>query len=69
MESRLDFRFKVISALPIILVGVLYENEPIYLRRVEITNNDEITQMGFFNHSQKQSFEKNFFSMIDPYLN
>ena len=50
-------------------IKLIYENEPIYLRRLEITNNDEITQMGFFNHSQKQSFEKKFFSMIDPYLN
>ena len=50
-------------------IKLIYENEPINLRRLEITSNNEKTQMGFFNHKNKQDFEKKFFSMIDPYLN
>ena len=50
-------------------IKLIYENEPINLRRLEIINEDEKTQMGFFNHIQEQNFNKNFFSMIDPHLN
>ena len=39
------------------------------LRRLEIIENNEKMQMGFFNHKLEQKFEKKFFSMIDPYLN
>ena len=49
-------------------IKLIYENEPINLRRLEILDNNEKTQMGFFNHRSKQIFEKNFFSMVDPYL-
>ena len=50
-------------------IKLVYENKPIKLRRLEIKNDKEETQMGFFNHNQEKSFEKKFFSMIDPYLN
>ena len=50
-------------------IKLIYENEPIKLRRLEITSDNDKIQMGFFNHSLESSFDKNFFSMIDPYLN
>ena len=49
-------------------VSLVYENNPIKLRRLEIINDDEKTQMGFFDHNKKNIFDKKFFSMIDPYL-
>ena len=49
-------------------IKLIYENEPINLRRLEIIDNDEKTQIGFFNHRTEQNLEKKFFSMIDPYL-
>ena len=30
---------------------------------------DEKIQMGFFDHKSENAFDKNFFSMINPYLN
>ena len=50
-------------------IKLIYENMPINLRRLEIEDNNEKTQMGFFNHKTEETFEKNFFSMVDPYLN
>ena len=50
-------------------IKLIYENEPIKLRRLEIISDDEKIQMGFFNHKSENIYEKNFFSMIDPYLN
>lgn len=50
-------------------IKLIYENEPIKLRRLEIISDDEKIQMGFFNHKFENVFGKNFFSMIDPYLN
>ena len=50
-------------------IKLVYENEPINLRRLEIRNNDEKIQMGFFDHSFEQNLNKKFFSMINPYLN
>ena len=49
-------------------VRLIYENNPIKLRRLEIISNDEKIQMGFFNHNKEIIFDKSFFSMIDPYL-
>jgi len=52
----------------LLTVSLVYENNPIKLRRLEIINDDEKTQMGFFDHNKKNIFDKKFFSMIDPYL-
>ena len=49
-------------------IRLVYENDPIKLRRLEIINSEEKIQMGFFNHNKENIFDKNFFSMIDPYL-
>ena len=49
-------------------IRLIYENDPIKLRRLEIISDDEKTQMGFFNHNKERDFDKSFFSMIDPYL-
>jgi len=50
-------------------IKLVYENEPMNLRLLEIIENNDKIQMGFFNHILEQGFEKKFFSMIDPYLN
>ena len=50
-------------------IKVIYENDPIKLRRLEIIGNNEKIQIGFFDHSKENTFDKKFFSMIDPYLN
>ena len=49
-------------------IKLIYENEPIKLRRLEIISDDEKIQMGFFNHNKESVFDRSFFSMIDPYL-
>ena len=49
-------------------IRLIYENDPIKLRRLEIIGNDEKIQMGFFNHNKENIFNKSFFSMVDPYL-
>ena len=50
------------------VIRLVYENNPIKLRRLEIISNDEKIQMGFFDHNKESVFDKKFFSMIDPYL-
>ena len=52
-------------------ISLIYENDPIKLRRLEIVNDDddEKIQIGFFDHKIENVFDKSFFSMIDPYLN
>ena len=50
-------------------IKLIYENDPIKLRRLEIVDRNETTQIGFFNHSIEKTFDKSFFTMVDPYLN
>ena len=50
-------------------IKLTYENNPIKLRRLEISSNEEQIQMGFFNHIIEEVFNKKIFSMVDPYLN
>ena len=49
-------------------IKLTYENEPIKLRLLEVLSDDEKIQIGFFDHKFESVFDKNFFSMIDPYL-
>ncbi len=50
-------------------ISLIYENDPLKLRRLEIVGNDEKIQMGFFDHKIEEFLNKSFFSMVDPYLN
>ena len=50
-------------------IKIVYENKPIKLRKIEILENNKKTEIGFSNHNNLKVFEKNFFSMVDPYLN
>ena len=50
-------------------ISIFYENEPLKLRKVIILENNNKVEIGFYNHNDLKFFEKNFFSMIDPYLN
>ena len=49
-------------------IRLVYENDPIKLRLLEIISNDEKIKMGFFNHNKENIYDRSFFSMIDPYL-
>ena len=60
-ETKLDNDF--------FYIRLIYENDPIKLRRLEIKINDDEINMGFFDHIKETVFDKSFFSMIDPYLN
>ena len=50
-------------------IKLIYESGPVKLRRLEIISDDDKIQMGFFDHKFENVFDKNFFSMINPYLN
>ena len=69
LNNKIEFSEKIKLDDILYDIKLVYENNPINLRRLEIVNNDEITQMGFFNHRLEEVFDKKFFSMIDPYLN
>ena len=68
-NEQIEIGEEIILNNSIINIKLLYENDPIKLRRLEILGDDETIQMGFFNHVMENVFDKNFFSMIDPYLN
>ena len=68
-NDQIEIGEEIILNNSIINIKLLYENDPIKLRRLEILGDDETIQMGFFNHVMENVFDKNFFSMIDPYLN
>ena len=50
-------------------ITVLYELKPIKIRKIIILENNQNLEISFFDHNNLIFFEKNFFSMIDPYLN
>ena len=49
-------------------IKIMYENDPIKLRKIKVLNGDEMLDLGFFNFNIEKKFRKNFFSMVDPYL-
>ena len=50
-------------------IKIIYESNPIKLRKVVVLENNQKIEMGFYNHKNVKGFENNFFSMVDPYLN
>ena len=50
-------------------IKIFYENSPIKLRKIIISEQNKILELGFFDHRFVKRFDKNFFSMIDPYRN
>jgi hypothetical protein len=50
-------------------INIIYENNPIKLRKIVVLENDQRLEIGFFNHNNLETFDKKFFSMINPYLN
>ncbi len=69
LDNELEFSEKTQLDQTFFNINLVYENDPIKLRRLEIMGDDEKIQMGFFNHKQESVFDKKFFSMIDPFLN
>ena len=49
-------------------ISILYENNPIKIRKIMILENNQNLEMSFFDHKNLEFFDKSFFSMIDPYL-
>jgi len=50
-------------------IKIIYEYDPIKLRKIIILENNQKIEMGFYNHNNLETYEKKFFSMINPYLN
>ena len=49
-------------------IEIKYQNEPLLIRKIIIKNNNQNYEMGFFNHTKVDFLEKNFFSMVNPYI-
>ena len=67
--NKIEFIEKTTVDNTMFNIRLIYENDPIKLRRLEIISDDEKIQMGFLNHKLTGVLNKNFFSMVDPYLN
>ena len=50
-------------------IKIIYEDDPIKLRKIIVIENNQKIEMGFYNHNSLKVYEKNFFSMVNPYLN
>ena len=48
---------------------IIYENNPIKLRKIEVIEKDKILEIGFYEHSDLENLNDEFFSLISPYLN
>ena len=69
LDQQIEISEKIDLENIIYDIKLTYENDPIKLRQIEIVSDDEKILMGFFDHNIEGVFDKNFFSMIDPYLN
>ena len=50
-------------------ITILYEDQPIKIRKIIILEDDKNLEISFFDHNNLEFFDKKFFSMINPYLN
>ena len=47
-------------------VKVLFENNPLILRKVEVSTNQEHMILSIYNHKYNEQFNKDFFKLINP---
>ncbi len=47
---------------------IIYENDPIKLRKIKIKEEDREIEIGFYNHNNLRTLDVRFFSLINPYL-
>ena len=50
------------------VIRVLFEKNPMVLRRVEVEINDDILVLSIYNHNYNELFGKDFFKLINPTL-
>tara|TARA_B100001057_G_scaffold2508_1_gene2299 strand:+ start:1322 stop:1918 length:597 start_codon:yes stop_codon:yes gene_type:complete len=50
------------------VIRVYFENNPIILRKIELSINDDFLQISIFNHNYNEDFDENFFKLISPKL-
>lgn len=50
-------------------IKIIYENEPIKIRKIKLEEQGGNIDIGFFNHNSIEVFKKEFFSLINPYIN
>jgi len=50
------------------IIQLLYDFKPTALRKIKIKQNINYYEMSFFNHNYNTAFEKNYFSLINPFL-
>jgi hypothetical protein len=48
---------------------IIYENNPISLKKIKLSKNNEKIEVGIFNITKSEKYNKDFFLLIDPYLN
>ena len=68
-KDKIEISEKLELEKTIYIIKIIYENKPIKLRKIEVVNENESLDLGFFNHNIENEFKKKFFSMVDPYLN
>ena len=49
-------------------IKVIYENNPIKIRKIYIKGNEEGYEMGFFEFNKSEGHNKAFYSLVNPYL-
>ena len=50
------------------LIKIFFEESPLMLRRIEISFDDNFLKLSIFNHTYNESFDKQFFKLINPKL-
>jgi len=48
---------------------IIYENNPIKLRKIKILESNNLLELGFYNFNTREDISKKIFSLINPYLN
>jgi hypothetical protein len=51
------------------MVEILYENNPIILRKIKLKEGGQNFEISFFDHKSLDEIDKKFFALINPYLN
>ncbi len=66
-EHNIVVNDKIIIEDILYSIEIIYENNPIKLRKIKIKQNNERTEMGFLDHEEMGSLDKSFFALINPY--
>ncbi len=65
-DSNIIISKEVSNDLGVFNIKILFENNPLLIRKIELLINDSLLELSLFDHNYNEEFDRSFFKLINP---